>query len=146
MQHLLVILIFGINQLRNNHRSSIHVGNDNITLLPAVFELIPRNKYDIILLRHFSLAKYHKVYNIIKLFQIVCNKIYFILLQTVHKNHCLISKSLMFWELTNVIRCDSCLLRFHPIFLSRSPTDCIRFSFFLSHNAFWANIGRDNCM
>ena len=61
-------------------------------------------------------------------------------------SHCLILKSLMAIVLTNVIRCDSCLLRSHPIFCSHCPTDWIRFLFYLSHNAFRTMIEMNNRM
>ena len=46
-------------------------------------------------------------------------------------------------ELKDVIWCDSCLLRFHPIFRSHYPTDRTRFLLFFSHNAFRAMIEID---
>ena len=48
--------------------------------------------------------------------------------------------------LTNVIGCDSCLLRSHPIFRSHCPTDRIRFFLYLSHNAFREMIEINNRM
>ena len=57
-----------------------------------------------------------------------------------------ILKSLMALVLTNVIGCDSCLLRSHPIFRSHCPTDRIRFLLYLSHNAFRTMIEMNNRM
>ena len=51
-------------------------------------------------------------------------------------SHCLILKSLKASELTDIIWCDSCLLRFHPILHSHCPTDRTPFLFYLSCNAF----------
>ena len=61
-------------------------------------------------------------------------------------SHCPILKSLMALVLTNIIGCDSCLLRSYPIFRSHCPTDRIRFLFCLSHNAFLAIIEMNNRM
>ena len=47
---------------------------------------------------------------------------------------------------TNVIGCDLCLLRSHPIFRSHCPTDRIRFLLYLSHNAFRTMIEMNNRM
>ena len=61
-------------------------------------------------------------------------------------SHCPILKSLMALVLTNVIGCNSCLLRSHPIFRSQYPTDRIRFLLYLSYNAFRAMIEMNNRM
>ena len=61
-------------------------------------------------------------------------------------SHCPILKSLMALVLTNVIGCDLCLLRSHPIFRSHCPTDRIRFLLYLSHNAFRTMIEMNNRM
>ena len=61
-------------------------------------------------------------------------------------SHCPILKSLMALVLTNVIGCNSYLLRSHPIFRFHCPTDRIRFLLCLSHNAFRAMIEMNNRM
>ena len=61
-------------------------------------------------------------------------------------SHCPIWKSLMALVLTNIIGCDSCLPRSHPVFRSHCPTDQIRFLLCLSHNAFLTMIEMNNRM
>ena len=61
-------------------------------------------------------------------------------------SHCPILKSLMALVLTNVIGCDLCLFRSHPIFRSHCPTDRIRFLLYLSHTAFRTMIEMNNQM
>ena len=61
-------------------------------------------------------------------------------------SHCQILKSLMTFVLTNVIGCDSCLLRSHLIFRSHCPTDRIQFFLCSTHNAFRAMIEMNNRM
>ena len=61
-------------------------------------------------------------------------------------SHCPILKSLTALMLMNVIGCDSCLFRSHPIVCSHCPTDLIRFLLCLSHNAFRAMIEMNNQM
>ena len=61
-------------------------------------------------------------------------------------SHCPILKSLTALMLMNVIGCDSCLLRCHPIVCSHCPTDRIRFLLCLSHNAFRTMIEMNNRM
>ena len=67
-------------------------------------------------------------------------------LQVKPASHCPTLKSLMALVLTNVIGCDSCLLRSNPIFRSHCPTDRIRFLLCISHNAFRAVIEMNNRM
>ena len=69
-----------------------------------------------------------------------------LIIQVKRASHCPILKRWMALVLTNVIRCDSCLLRSHPIFRSHWPTDGMRFLLSLSHNTFRAMIEMNNQM